>query len=525
MRPCWRSTLRPAEVQSSNSGSGSRLFVGLVIAAILLGGVRRVLFGLDSPIWLDEAYTGAIAIRPTVAGLVESMLGEIGGPVYYSFMWVWVKLFGADNFALRAPSILFSLATPLFIVWKGHPDRQTRLLWAAFASASIPTFFYAVEARSYALLILLAAAQIMLFLRLVAAPSLGRAALWAGLSAVFLLTHYHSAVLTGLQGLGYLWLRRQEALRTWPAALLFLPAGAWMAVHLPLVMRFSDPAFAWWRLLEPVDILRLPTHLLALPRLSWAVFLALGAAAAFEAFQRLKGRPSSRIEAAEAVAVAASLLAILLVYGLGFVRPNFTPRYLLPFMPGLLLGIALLVRALGHRWRPLPTLAAALAILSVLADTYSKIGSEDWRRNFSWEAASSDLAAQGARRLFFIWDNPTAAISDRRLMAKVAAFFFHRRGIPIESKAVILAGKGDVDPNRALAAEAVRPGDAIIWIFDLSVARTLAVRHPPRLPEMAPGMRCRDYGKAPHGVVACIRHGASPAAPVEPVRTARPEGY
>jgi hypothetical protein len=64
---------------------------------------------------------------------------------------------------------------------------------------------------------------------------------------------------------------------------------------------------------------------------------------------------------------------------------------------------------------------------------------------------------------------------------------------------------GDMDPNAVLAAAANRPGDAYIWVYDFQVERTLANRHPPILPAADPGLLCRNYSQAPHGVVACIR--------------------
>jgi hypothetical protein len=47
---------------------------------------------------------------------------------------------------------------------------------------------------------------------------------------------------------------RGRALRTWPAALLFLPAFAWLSVHLPHMAEYADPRFAWFDQLGLGDI-------------------------------------------------------------------------------------------------------------------------------------------------------------------------------------------------------------------------------------------------------------------------------
>lgn len=107
----------------------------------------------------------------------------------------------ASSLSLRIPSLLFAIVTPLLIFWKGHPHRLTRQMWAALAALWVPSFFHASDARAYTLLFLLGSAQIILFIRMIARPAIGSAALWSGLSAIFVLTHYHA----GLVRLSKLW--------------------------------------------------------------------------------------------------------------------------------------------------------------------------------------------------------------------------------------------------------------------------------------------------------------------------------
>lgn len=482
----------------------SPLFRAAILAALALGLLRRLLFGLDTPLWLDETYTGAVAIQPTFRGLIGDSLNDVPPPVYYSFMWAWEKMFGPSNLSLRLPSLVFSLIAPLVILLKGHPDRFTRYMWAAFAALWIPGFFAASDARAYALLFLLGTVQIVLFMRVASTPTLRNALFWSGFSAFFILTHYHALLVTGLQGLGYVALKRKGALRTWPAALLFTPAAAWMAFHLPLVMHFSTPEVAWQRLLGPADIIRLPGILLELPRFSSPVLALIAGFLVWESWRRRRERGEPPMTSVEAWAIGASIVSIAVVFGLGFIRPNFATRYLIPFMPGALLAMAIWARLLAQRFRWAPWLVLAGLILFVLWETSIRARGTDWRAELSWETASSDLAEKGARRLIFAWDNPTSAVTPPGLMARVGSFFFKRAGHPIPVRPVMLAGR-NVDPNLALLAAADRPGDAIIWVLDHGVPRTLASRYPPSLDKHDPKFQCRDYGRHPRGVVACIR--------------------
>lgn len=488
-----------------------RAFTALVFAAVALGLIRRVWFGLDASLWLDEVYTGAIAIGDSPAGLFQDALHEVSPPVYYLVIWAWEKIFGAGNLALRVPSVVFSLATPLLILWKGHPDRFTRLLWAAVVAIWIPAFPYAVEARSYALLFLLGVGQIILFLRLSTDSSLKSASLWVGLSGVFALTHYHSLLVTAFQGLAFLLFRGKAALRTWPAAFLFLPVIAWMTLHLPLVLRFASPTFAWQKLLGPYDALMLPGNLVGIwrPYLPWGAVAVVLVGLLVELWLRRRGRQGAPIFGGELLVVVASLASILMVVALGFLRPNFTFRYLISYMPGALLGVAVWTRVLAYRFPPLPWLVLGGFLAAAALDTSRRRGAPDWRENMSWEQASAFVGEQGARRLIFTWDNPTAAL-DPTLLPRVAGFFFDRAGKPIPVKVVSLSEAGDPDPNRVLIKAADRPGDAVIWLFDANVPRTRASTHPPALSKLDSRFRCRSYG---FGVVACLRQlSASPSS-------------
>jgi hypothetical protein len=175
----------------------------------------------------------------------------------------------------------------------------------------------------------------------------------------------------------------------------------------------------------------------------------------------------------------------------------------MPFMPGALLGAAIWTRVLTARFAPLPWLVLAILVLTTLWDVRRRLLTPDWRTGLSWQRASEDLVDKGARRVFFSWDNPTAALGEQEVMARVGSFFFRRSGDAIPTRNITLAG--DMDPNVVLGAAANKRDDAYIWVYDLQVDRTLAKRHPPDLSADEPGLQCRNYSQAPHGVVACIR--------------------
>ncbi len=497
--------LEAADTQDSAAFS-QRLLIYLVAASLAVGLARRTLVGWDAPLWLDEAFTGAIAIQPSFSGLVQDCLNELGGPVYYSLIWVWEKLAGASNVSLRLPSLTFSLAAPLLIYWKGHPDRTTRILWAALAAIWLPAFGFANEARPYSLLFFLAAGQLILFLRLLEDPSRRSGLGWASVSALMILTHYHALVITGLQGLAFLTLRRRDALATWPATLVFVPVIAWMAFHLPVHIRFSSPDVAWHQLLSPRALKAFPDLMLAAGRFAAILFLIVAVTLAFDFVRAASRKSRLPYSINDMTAVGMSLVAIVFVYGLGFIRPSFVTRYLVPFMPGFLLGLAIWLRVWGKRVPILPCVVILPLLWLAAAGLVERMRNPriDPRWDFTWQAAAEDIRRSGATGLIFFWDNPTTALGYPEILRRTGGFFFDRAEVPIATRELVLAGKGEVDPNIALLQMA-RPQDAIIWAYDKSVPHTLAVRHPPMLASTDPRWSCRNFGRFNISVLSCTR--------------------
>lgn len=148
-------------------------------AAFALGIAGRLLSGWHAPLWFDESYSGVIATQPTSGLWLSWCLHELTGPVYYGLLWITAHLFGGSDGALRLPSLIASLVVAPLVAWRGHPDRDTRLIWAGLIALWVPLFDFATFARPYALLFLLCTMQAIAFLSLLRDPRLGRAALWA----------------------------------------------------------------------------------------------------------------------------------------------------------------------------------------------------------------------------------------------------------------------------------------------------------------------------------------------------------
>jgi hypothetical protein len=481
----------------------SRPALILCAVAIAFGLGRRAYFGWEVPLWFDETYTGAIAIQPDPLILIEDLLSEVGGPAYYTTLWIWEKLFGAENRSLRAFSFACSVATPLLILYAGHPRRTVRWLWAAIASLWIPSFYYATEARSYTFILLVGSAQVILFLRLMSAPTLRRAAAWSALSTLLVLSHYHSLLVTGFQGLAYLIIYRERALRTWPAALFFVPLAAWMAFHIPLVLKLLSPQGSWQTLLTFEDFREFPDLLLGWPILAKTAFAIIGMTLLWDLWRSRRDAAAWPYSKGESAIVIASLLSILIVLGLGFIRPSYVFRYSFPYIPGFLFGIAVWAAAWQKRWKELPVLVVGAMLAFALWDTKAQPTRLDPRHGWNWEIASRDLMVAGARRLIVFVDSRSSDLTPPALLSRAGSFFFTRRGQNIPTLPVVI--KKGSDPNRVLLGIADQPGDAVLWLFGRNQPNVYAFTYPPSLDKLDPTFTCRDYGIEPGVVITCLR--------------------
>lgn len=497
-----RSTLAGCRALIASDGA----LLALTAFALLLGIGRRALIGWDQPLNLDETWTAAIATRPDIATLLARCLHELSGPVFYGSEWLWVKLAGASNLALRVPGIAWAIATPLLILFAGHPNRQTRLLWAGLAAVWVPATLFAPIARPYSLLILLATGQLIALTRLLRQPNRRDAWLWAGLSGLLILTHYHALILTGLQGLLIL-ARGKPAWRCWPALFAFVPVAAWMSIHIPLLLHFADPNVAWfnlyhWRQLAHI----IPAAMFGLAPFGIAILVAAFLTTGWGLSRHAPRAIADRLRSRDAAAALPGMVAILIVATMATMRPSFSPRYIIPFMPSLLFGLSLWALALNRRWPGVATVLLGLFVLLALGEAKQALTAPppDWRHNESLEGASRFIASARPARLILFLDGPSAVAGNEAMTDEVGGFFLRRAGLPISVRTQILT-RPHVDANPVLLAAASGPRDAILWVYNRGLRNTRGVEFPPSIDRRDPRWSCRDYGVGTLSVNACVR--------------------
>jgi hypothetical protein len=477
----------------------SAVVLACLAVAVVLITVERTWLALAIPLWFDESWTAAVAATPHWRSFWAEAYNDVNAPLYYVLMRLWERLAGPSDFALRAPALLAVLAAgaiPLVNRIKGL-SFEARLTWGAlvFGWWGVGVL---LDGRCYALLLAVSTLQCVLFARLLSTPSLRNAWLWCGVAACAIMLQYYALIAAAVQGLVYLAVRRQAAVRTWPAVLAFVPAFGWMAYHAPRLQAFSAPEFAWHPLVGPLDALGFtafavnPSTPLVLPLVAVIVIAGL----------LLPKKPAEGQEPTSDlwwVAVAA-LAALALTLISGALRPSLTGRYLVPLAPGLLLGLVLVARRSAHprlAYAALMVLYLGVAVRPSALERALRLGAP-----YGHEEASSALMRRGVTDVVFVWDHEAAPLMAPSSLQRVGAVFFRRAGDQARVTSVTARATDDVNRLALGAATGRRPG--IIWIYNRHGA-TSARAFPPRIPQLDPRWSCERFGDDQVGTLACSR--------------------
>ena len=133
----------------------------LIFASLLLR-----LVSLNQSLWLDEATTARVVQQYDYGQILTQFSPhDFHPPLYYLLMKLWTNIFGYSEIALRAPSVLASLLTGLFIYKiviksiksiKSVRSVKSMAIWAAAFFLFNPLIvYYSQEARMYSFVTLL----------------------------------------------------------------------------------------------------------------------------------------------------------------------------------------------------------------------------------------------------------------------------------------------------------------------------------------------------------------------------------
>lgn len=347
----------------------SRRSVTLLVAILALASILRVPL-LAQSLWYDEivAFAGYSLNGPWIT--IGNYFSQANHIFSQLLIWASTALLGADEFSMRAPALLASILSIVF-VWgaaREVADDRTALASAA-AMAFMPVHALAgSDARGYAIVIGLASLALWCAAR---ARRTGSLAAWTLFSvAIALAAWAHLVAVCFALGLGLAWcveamLRRDRAPL---AGVLALVAGAALTILLlsPVLPDLDERRSQFGAHSASVPSLTGPE--------TWHALLGLGGAWVWWA--AIPGLALA-IVGARSLAAAPALRRVVLAAGLGFPiafglawagNSWLYARFLLFTVPCTALLIGCGAAALG-RWRK-PASFAALAAYALLSSIH-----------------------------------------------------------------------------------------------------------------------------------------------------------
>lgn len=318
-------------------------------------------------LWLDEAYSQA-AVHDLV-GTVTRTGGTMAA--YYALLTPWSWLHESPAW-LRAPSlVLMVAAVAVTSAFVGRVAGRRAAMWTALVAAATPAIVvYATEARSYALVCLLAATAWYALDRVLEdAASAWR---WAYLGATALLPLAHGLGTVQAVAAGVAVLLARPPRRT--LGLLVAAGGCTVAVLGAMYALGIEEVGAW---VEPLTVegattfVRMLVHPTAALALVVVVLAGVGAAWCWRAGGAM---PLARFRRIALVCWGPGTMAAILV--LSLVRPSQVPRYGVTAALAVagLAGIA--IAQLGRR--PIERAAPIVLVVAMVLTMPPADGSQGW---------------------------------------------------------------------------------------------------------------------------------------------------
>jgi hypothetical protein len=351
----------------------------------------------NQSLWYDETFTHAIVTAPSIADAWDNVKStEATPPLYYLLTWGFGKLFGIhSDAALRATAGIAGAASApaAFAALRRLTGERVALAAAALVAASPMLVWYSLDARAYALLVLLSLVSLWALSLILERPTRRRWLAWALAAAAAIWTHYFAVFLVAAEVAVLAWRlpRARTPTLAWSALVAALAAPL-----LPVLSAQSDARTDHIGSLPLGSRIGQAGRQLAMgpnvPR-AWLEAVGLALAAAGLAAGVWAARREARLRVP--VAIAAIAIAVPLALSVTDVEDRLLARNLLIAFPCLAaVAAAGLVRL---RAVPLALFVAAGVATTLWVE-------RDWRyQNADWRGATRALPARAARDLVAVF--------------------------------------------------------------------------------------------------------------------------
>ncbi|MBI1849014.1 MAG: glycosyltransferase family 39 protein [Planctomycetes bacterium] len=234
----------------SRPTSLNRIDVIALASAFLVGLALRLHSPNPESVWLDEANSVLIAVRP-LPELIDALTRDGNPPLYYILLHFWVKLFGEGEVALRTLSAILGalLAPGVYVVARRSFGRAAAVVGATLAVAWPLHIYYSQQIRMYSVLPLVGLAFVAALLRALERGDASKWRAWALVVVAALATiwtHNYGMFLVAAAPVAWL-VRGPRTQRTATrVALAMVAIGVIDLVWFPVVLRQASSGVGSW---------------------------------------------------------------------------------------------------------------------------------------------------------------------------------------------------------------------------------------------------------------------------------------
>ena len=342
---------------------------GAPLALLIVVLIYLILTALLSTrrLWHDELFTFYIATAPSLSDLWQEIPLDLNPPLEYLAVRASTGLFGLGGYAVRLPSIFAFLfgSLCLYRFVRGRFNQWYGLL-AMLVFWGSPFFYYATEARPYAIVIGFLGLTLLLWRR---AAEQNRAAVWVWLLGVSVSAMMLSHLMAPLYVIPFCLAELVEACRVRKVRL-----GIWAALLLPCVI-----PFLYFHLMSRYEAIIFPPSFQA----SWrkiaesyygslkleggALILAIGLALSTGASGSQPSRCVKSEQRASEGALAVGFLAMPAIVNLALMPTHgaYFDRYALPVEFGYALVIVFFLATHANLRSVAPLVASGILVLFI----------------------------------------------------------------------------------------------------------------------------------------------------------------
>ncbi len=316
--------------------------------AVLIGLPVAILLAICFPhintgYWVDEVYSVTVSRSfPFMFHMFREYENNMS--LYLVILHFWMHIFGDSEMATHALSLLIAgITIPVFFALERTMMNRTSSFFGALLLSVSPMFvYYAVETRSYSMLILSVTISSLLFIQLIRKPGYGMAVLYGLSIGLGVYIHYFGILILLVHAFA---LTRRTLTKKY--LLIWLVAGVVTTILVfPLVLfPPHNKSTGDWIFAPDLQIL-------------WYAFSALFgrgyvivilAACLFFVFRSGYWKHAGKDFLPEKLSTAWAFVPVLLVFVFSvLVKPVFITRYFAEIVPGAVLFIAVVI---GHAGR------------------------------------------------------------------------------------------------------------------------------------------------------------------------------